>query len=178
MMKRISSIVFLLMLAANIAFAQTPVKQSLVDIATLDFPEQPNEKNVAGVGKMFRLVKPTQSYNALVINIDTAKSVIKTRQDLDLFYSGVVDGAADSTERRKLLYVKQIIVGKYRAVEFKFLDTSTPRKFTVYARAVYLDSNLFMYNFTVYDDTIAGLDAERERFLNSFTITKTTAKQL
>ncbi|MEO7212223.1 hypothetical protein [Mucilaginibacter sp.] len=179
MIKKLRSILFLCALvAANAALGQAPVKQSLSGIATIDFSAAPEVADIAnGTGKLYKLTKPTQNYIVVTINIDTTQVAIKNSQDLDLFYSGVVEGAADSTQNRKLVYTKQITVGKYKAVEFKYLDASTSRKFTVYQRIIYLDQVLFMYNFTVYDDTLPGMSAEREKFLNSFAVTKQTARQ-
>lgn len=179
-MKTFKSVIFLLLLAtANVALGQTPVKQNLAGVATIDFAEAPEASDIPnGIGKFYKLSKTTHNNIAIVINIDTAQVNIKSDKDLDLFYSGVVDGAADSTQNRKLVYVKQITIGKYKAVEFKYLDASTATKFTVYQRIVYLDQLFFMYNFNVYDDTVTGMNAERDKFLNSFTVTKATAKQL
>ncbi|MBD1365826.1 hypothetical protein IDJ77_18565 [Mucilaginibacter sp. ZT4R22] len=177
--KPYATILLVILTATNAVFGQAPVKQNLAGIATITFQNAPQESEVPnGLGKFYKLAKPTNNYIVIVINIDTARVIIKSSKDLDLFYSGVVDGAADSTQNRKLLYTKQIAVDKYKAVEFKYLDASTSRKFTVYQRIVYLDQTLFMYNFTVYDDNQPAMNAERERFLNSFTVTKATAKQL
>lgn len=180
MINKLRNILLLgLLTIANISLGQSPVNQNLAGIATITFPDAPLASEVPnGLGKFYKLAKPTNNYIVITINIDTAQVIIKSSKDLDLFYSGVVDGAADSTQNRKLLYTKQIAVDKYKAVEFKYLDASTSRKFTVYQRIVYLDQTLFMYNFTVYDDNQPAMNAERERFLNSFIVTKATAKQL
>ncbi|TFF39804.1 hypothetical protein [Mucilaginibacter psychrotolerans] len=179
MIKKLSASLIILALFTTVAaFGQNMVKQNLAGIATIDFPAEPGESAIPnGFGKFFKLVESTQNYIAVVINIDTAKVNIRSSADLDLFYSGVVEGAADSTQNRRRIYTKQIMAGKYKGVEFKYLDESTARKFTTYQRIVYLDATLLMYSFNVYDDQHA-MNAERDRFLNSFTITKTTAKQL
>jgi hypothetical protein len=180
MINKLRNILLLgLLTIANIGLGQTPVNQNLADIATISFPAAPEASDVPnGMGKFYKVATSTQNYIAIVIHIDTSQVIIKSTADLDLFYSGVVEGAADSTQHRKIVYTKQIAVSKYKAVEFKYLDASTSRKFTVYQRIVYLDQTLFMYNFTVYDDNQPAMNAERERFLNSFTVTKATAKQL
>lgn len=179
MIKKLSASLTILALFAKVAvFGQNMVKQDLADIATIEFPAAPGESNVPnGLGKFFKLIQSAQTYTAVTIHIDTAQVAIKSSADLDLFYSGVVEGAADSTQNRKRIYTKQIMVGKYKAVEFKYLDESTARKFTTYQRIVYLDATLLMYSFNVYADQPA-IYTERDRFLNSFTVTKTTARQL
>nr|WP_294943306.1 hypothetical protein [uncultured Mucilaginibacter sp.] len=179
MIKNLGALIVSFTLATTgLSLGQTPVKQNLAGIATIDFPAAAEEGDVPnGLGKIFKLVQSTQTYTAITIHIDTAQVVIKTSSDLDLFYSGVVEGAADSTQHRKRIYTKQIMAGKYKAVEFKYLDESTAKKFTAYQRIVYLEATLFIYSFNVYDDQPA-IATERERFLNSFTVTKTTARQL
>jgi hypothetical protein len=178
MTKKLSASLIILALFTTVAaVGQNLVKQNLAGIATIEFAAEPGESAIPnGLGKFFKLVQSAQTYTAVVINIDTAKVTIKSSADLDLFYSGVVEGAADSTQNRKRIYTKQIMVGKYKAVEFKYLDESTARKFTTLQRIVYLDATLLMYSFNVYNDQPA-INTERDRFLNSFTITKTTAKQ-
>jgi hypothetical protein len=176
--KLYAGIILVTLTVTNAVFGQAFVKQNLADIATISFPATPEASDVPnGMGKFYKVATTTQNYIAIVIHIDTSQVIIKSAADLDLFYSGVVEGAADSTQHRKLVYTKQIAVGKYKAVEFKYLDASTSKKFAVYQRIIYLDQTLFMYNFTVYDDQPA-MNAERERFLNSFTVIKATAKQL
>lgn len=160
-------------------WAQAPIKQPLAGIATLTFPGTPAQAALpaGNNGNLYKLSKPTHSYVAIVFQIDTAQVAIKSAADLDSFYSGVVEGAADSTKNRKLIYLKQINVGKYKAVEFKYLDSSTDRKFSAYQRVIYLDQVAFIYNFTLYDETNPALLVEKDRFLNSFTVTKADAKQ-
>lgn len=174
-----SYLLIAILLFSITGFAQSNFKLELAGIATLDLPEKPAETalpNAAGI--YYKVSTPTHNYLVIMLKIDTAQLQVQTIKDLDTFYSGIVDGAADSTKNRKLISLKQMNIANFRGIDFKYFDASTGKTFTAYQRVVMLDHVVFMYSFMVYDDTTTALQAERERFLNSFKVIKPNARQI
>ena len=154
-------VTFLIVLFSISAFSQHNYRQNLNHLASIDFPDTVKASTTSGF-PTYKATKNANGYVVLTYDLRDSTSTIRTQEDLNKFYAGVVEGILSKTSTIK--YKKNILIDGLDGLEFEYLNSSI----FVYARVVYFNKNAFLYLFITNDEMQKDNQVERDKFFSSF----------
>lgn len=171
-------LIFLLVSFANFLFGQVWVKQNLSNLATINFPAQPNF--IDTLGERIFIYNADSAHYFISFKGFTRHDNLQLREnELDTFYYGFIKGVLGKANG-KLLSQKPFITDGLKGIEIEYISTINPNLTSPrFARAIFFNNIIFFYNFWTSSGNKEQTEIDRNKFLNSFTVTadKSTLKQ-
>lgn len=169
-MKRIASLLIVLIYTIQSSFGQNLFRQDLENIATIDFPSKPGVIDTLDK-KIFSFYNENDNYRVIVSNYQKNNQFVLKEGKLDEFYNGAINGILKSS-KGKLITKKEIVVEGLRAIEVEFTSILNPGFETSgYLRLFYSNKGIITMVFSTPSPVNTSTLEERNKFFDSFQIT-------
>jgi hypothetical protein len=144
-MKKITSILIVSLLSLFAAFAQKPFKHSFSGLATIIFPDTPQEKK-AQTETVYMTTYKQSVYLASSSSLNMGLKNMFKENGIDGIYESFITGVLNST-KGELLYKNKISIDGLEGIEFGFQATTNGNIYYNYHRVVYLNNTLINYSY-------------------------------
>lgn len=160
----------LLLFSAIFVFAQSPYKQNLVDLATINFPQKPEKFDTLG-NNLAQVIDSIAIYSASTRELDSDQLLQIHSDKLSEFYDGNIQGFLDAAQG-KIISKKPFELDGLRGVEIEFITTANPNLPDLrFARFILVNNTLITVYFMTWSENKQATQTARTQFLNSLTIT-------
>jgi hypothetical protein len=151
-------------------FSQTVYKQSLFELATIEFPGKPDIIDTLGTHN-YRYVSDSALFIVQILPIDDESSKSLEAQELDKIYDGVISGIVERA-KGKILMKKNITVNSFRGVDMELkMNLGIDKPDLTSYRLLYLNSSLLNLSFWRYSNiNNQSLEDKKNIFFNSLVL--------
>ncbi len=168
---RIPFLLFCLLLSTVFfSFGQSTYRQNLGDLATIDFPDQPDKDTVMGQ-ETFAYIDSSAYYIVVIGDYANTNAMQVKEGELDKFYDEVVTGAIKESGGQ-LVHKKQFETNGQKGVEIEFISATDPNIPDVrFMRFIFVNDKFFALSFFVNSENRAEMLSRKDHFFNSFGFT-------
>lgn len=163
------NLVFVFILTTCFAFAQTPSKQNLANIASITFPSSPQVSDTLG----FQVLKYSDSIaHYLVIAQDLSKEAgfkLK-KEELNEFYDGNIEGVLKAAGG-KLISKKPFQINGLKGLDVEYSASNPDLPNLRFKRILFINNIIFSLDFWVSSENEVKSREAKDRFFNSLVIT-------
>lgn len=168
-MKLTNKLFILLVLIANITYAQDWVKTDITEFASIEFPVK-CELIETQRETVFNAKDEFAFYIVSIRKLTDQQSSQITKEDIPTIYRGVVDGAIASANA-ELVSINEIYIQKIPAVELEYNAQSNPELPSQrFKRVIYLKQNIISIDFWPLTNQNDITNEKKAKYFNSFLI--------
>ncbi len=168
-MKLTSKLFVLIVLLANISYAQEWVKTDITEFASIDFPVK-SELIENQLETVFNAKDEFAFYVVTIRKLTDQQSSQITTENIPTLYQGVVNGALDAANA-ELVSINDIYIDKVPAVELEYNAHSNPAlPIQRFKRVIYLNQSIISIDFWPLTNQENITDEKKATYFNSFLI--------
>ena len=168
-MKLTTKLFVLIVLLANISYAQEWVKTDITEFASIDFPVK--SELIESQGET--IFNATDEFAFYIVSIKklTAQHIsLITKENIPTLYQGVVNGAL-AAANAELVSMNEIYIQEVPAVEVEYNAQSNPALPSQrFKRVIYLNQNIISIDFWPLTNQENITNEKKAKYFNSFVI--------